>query len=209
MVKAYHDRYNKTALGGITLTIRSEDSEFFEYWKKLKPKENPRNVWFDKFWEQYHNCSLKNTACTTKSSQKMREMFSKIHPTIQAVQAFTEAFDKLQKKVCSSRSVICREMNDYFSENGDDFFNRYLTKVTVEDNDEMTRVFNDYGELAEPKYEVHQYQYQNDGRLDFVNVGNWYEARSGEEPKLHLDMKKLSWFSQKQEWLNRNTFKPM
>ena len=132
VVKAYHDRYKQTALGGITLTIRSEDSEFFEYWKKLKPKENNRNVWFDKFWEQYHNCSLSNPACKTKSSEKMREVFSKINPTIQAVEAFIKAFAKLQNELCSTRSGICAEMNDYFSKCGKDFFNQYLTKVFLD-----------------------------------------------------------------------------
>ena len=209
VVQAYHDRYKQTALGGITLTIRSEDSEFFEHWKKLKPKENNRNIWFDKFWEQYHNCSLSNTACKKKSSEKMREVFSKINPTIQAAQAFIKAFEKLQNKLCSTGSGICTKMNDYFSKSGEDFFNQYLTKVTIENNRKITRVFEDNGELAQPRYEVHQYQYQNDGRLSFVNVGDWSEARLEEGPKLHLDIKKLSWLSPKQELLNQNIFKPI
>ena len=118
--------YKNEALGGITLTIEEKEVEFLDYWKKLRPKLNNRNIWFDKFWEQYHDCSLKKLYCNRK--QTMSDIFSKIHPTIQGVYAFAVALDKLQKTACRGRTTICQSMKNY---DGKTFFDKYLTKVNL------------------------------------------------------------------------------
>ena len=103
--------YKDEALGGITLTIEDEETEFFEYWKNLKPKKNKRNIWFDKFWESYHECDLNMPDCRRKPT--MTEILSKIHPTMQAVYAFAAALDDLQTTECKGRTKVCQSMKKY------------------------------------------------------------------------------------------------
>ena len=56
--------YQEEALGGITLTIEDIETEFLDYWQKLSPKNNKRNIWFAKFWEQMaKGCKLKDIDC--------------------------------------------------------------------------------------------------------------------------------------------------
>ena len=50
---------NLVAEGAITFLPKSyEIKEFNEYFKKLKPKTNKRNVWFNEFWEEQFNCTM-------------------------------------------------------------------------------------------------------------------------------------------------------
>ena len=175
--------YKDEALGGITLTIEDEETEFFEYWKNLKPKKNKRNIWFDKFWEKYHDCDSNMPDCRKKPP--MTDILSKIHPTIQAVYAFAAALNNLQTAECKGRATVCQSMKDY---DGQMFFEKYLTKVRSKR--EKRHVFDENGELAHPKYMVHQYQIERESnKKGYKKIGEWYDK------KLNINSRTVKWTS--------------
>lgn len=46
-------------IGGISVKIKSPYvKEFDNHYFKLKPFQNPRNPWFEEFWQHRFNCSL-------------------------------------------------------------------------------------------------------------------------------------------------------
>ena len=182
--RAVVEDYKDEALGGITLTIEDEEAKFLEYWKNLRPKHNKRNIWFDQFWEQYHDCSLERLDCGRLPI--MTDILSKIHPTIQAVDALASALDSLQKKECRNQNMVCQSMKNY---DGKIFFNKYLSKVSLKDNwGKSQQIFDDKGELAFPKFLVYQYQTKR-GNLErgYEKIGDWLDG------KLTINSRKLQW----------------
>ena len=161
VLKGHNGRYQTKALGGITLTISDDGTRFFEYWKKLRPTENKRNVWFDQFWEQHYGCKLENLGCKEKSTEEANKFFSKIKPTMQAVNAYAMALKEMHNTMCAGLSGICPEMR---SKKGSHFFKNYLIKTktnSMQNDREDTRIFNDTGELHKQVagYDVNQFQH--------------------------------------------------
>ena len=94
---------NEVANGTITFQVESaEVKEFREYFLKLKPKTNKRNIWFREFWEQTFNCSFKRMAnrrnCTGQEELKDGVGYFKNTPVlsvINAVYSYAHAFKKV------------------------------------------------------------------------------------------------------------------
>ncbi|XP_065057393.1 metabotropic glutamate receptor 3-like [Rhopilema esculentum] len=109
------------ANGTITFQVdHSEVREFREYFLKLKPATNKRNVWFEQFWEETFNCTFKNStvqkACTGDEELTDGVGYYSQTPVlsvINAMYAYAYAF----KKVIWYECLITNKTVDYCSKN--------------------------------------------------------------------------------------------
>ena len=128
--------------------------------------------------------------CKEKSTDETNNIFSKIKPTMQAVNAYANALKEMHNTMCAGVSGICSEMR---SKKGSHFFKSYLieTKTNfIQNNREDARFFDDSGELDNllAGYDVNQFQ-QKGGNMGYETVGKWIDGR------LELDIDKMSWYS--------------
>ena len=94
---------SEVANGTLTIQVEPHEiKEFREYYLKLKPKTNKRNVWFEEFWEQTFECSFRNVSnvrtCTGNEELKEGVGYFRKTPVlnvINAVYAYAYAFKKV------------------------------------------------------------------------------------------------------------------
>ena len=137
----------------------SESQEFKNYFNSLDFSNNQWNPWFNEYWEESFNCSIKLNTCKKTGSLNKKVFDSKISYVIDAVYALAHAldsvlsrFDKLNESLSSfNGSMILNELMNK-SYNGSFGFKK----------------FNDMGYMNDG-YDI--IQIQND---HYVNIGSWF-----------------------------------
>ena len=100
-----------------------------------------------------------------------------------AVYAFADSLQRLENDTCpdSYDSSKCLKQ---FEKHYNDFFKKYLSQVELN----SSRLFDENGDLAQPKYAIYQFQADIKGEKRYIKVGNW-GAKSG----VHFEIHKLVW----------------
>ena len=197
--------FEELVLGIITIEVDSGNvEEFRSHWNNLEPatESQKRNIWLKPFWEDYYKCRFSSSTvshakiCPSKAKSNMSKIFSKIKQTIDAVYTFANALEDFRKE--KPKHFPYKSDQPY---PGDEFFNNYLSKVKLSGS----KIFNDNGDFAHPKYTVYQYQLEytetrepipidSHHKPSYKKVGVWFQN------KLHFQTQNLKWpFKNKNE----------
>ena len=111
---------SEVANGTLTFQVEAKEvPEFKDYFLKLKPHTNRRNIWFKQFWEETFECSLKNRSnvklCTGKEELKEGVGYFKETPilnVINAVYAYGNAFKNVIWEECLKWNSTVRNCSD-------------------------------------------------------------------------------------------------
>ena len=179
---------NKTvANGSITFQVETKEvKEFRDYFLKLKPATNTRNIWFKKFWEQTFNCAFEKNStggkiCTGKEQLREGQGYYSNTPVlsvINAIYAYAYAFRKtiwyecirLNKTAenCTKNDNMLRGLRSYKTI----LFYVKRTKFT-EPYRNRTFSFNSVGDHDE-NYELLNYYFPKNGNeLALRKIGTW------------------------------------
>lgn len=178
----------EVALNTITVSPKTvELKDFSEYFYKLHPKTNTRNLWFKEFWERHFNCSIKNETNSECSRLNLTLSNSPVDnraaSAMDAVYVFAHALDAIQKQKCPDTNSVCERMRNT---SGKEIL-EYIRKVSFVGESGNHVHFNADGDV--------------DGRFDvlmFIKQGNRYaDVQIGEwDKRLKLKAKAFSVFKQ-------------
>ncbi len=179
------------ANGSLTIQVAQEEvPEFRDYFLKLRPSTNKRNIWFKEFWESTFNCSIKNDSskarvCTGKETLSEEKGYYKSTPVltvINAVFAYAHAFRKVIVESC----ILKNKTADYcFTEGNmlqgitnfkDVLHNVRNVRFTEPYRDRLFQ-FNEEGEITED-YAILNWFIDDKNNQKFIQVGKWNTSRS-------------------------------
>ncbi|KAG8194668.1 hypothetical protein JTE90_003138 [Oedothorax gibbosus] len=169
------DKYEKEALGGISIKIHSTyDHSFDPYYFSLNPHNNSRNPWFKKFWQYRFNCSLKggskkyNNNCSGLEDLSYRyKQDTKMSFVKKAIYTMAYGLHDMQKAKCNN-SGLCANMLPL---NGS-LFLQYLLNVSFVWENETVK-FDQNGDPP-GRYDIMNFQYHpKNHSYDYQHVGSW------------------------------------
>ncbi|KAH3880646.1 hypothetical protein DPMN_004567 [Dreissena polymorpha] len=175
-----HPVYGQEVLAEGTVSLlpkRRVIEEFDAYFLDLDLSHDQRDPWFSEYWESIFDCSLKGktnkTQCTGKEDirtfhKEHYEQEGLVQFVIDSVYALAYAIHNLLQVVCPSTPHECLERGVL---NGEDVLH-YIRNVSFTgiSGDEVK--FDDKGDGL-GKYDIFQYQYVNEGRFNYVHIGEW------------------------------------
>lgn len=176
------------AEGAITiLPQRTSLQGFDEYFKRLRPHNNNRNVWFKEFWEEHFSCDVDSNdtekQCEQNATLIRYEQEGLVPFVVDAVYAMAHALHQMIQDKCgtSGTPYLCQELTPV--PNGQELL-QYIRNVSFIGRQNREVRFNDAGD-AFGFYDIYQYQKLQNG-YDYVKIGNW----SG---SLYLDSDRMRW----------------
>ncbi|XP_014670624.1 PREDICTED: metabotropic glutamate receptor 1-like [Priapulus caudatus] len=183
------ESYEVEAEGGISIRIQSPTVEDFDdYYFSLKPFQNPRNPWWEEFWEQRFNCTFTPTpgvrVCT--KNEDLREDYrqdTKMGFVIKAITTMAHGLDNMHRDVCGGRPGLCRDMNPI---NGTMLLS-HLMNVSFSMNGQSV-FFNQNGDPP-GRYDVLNFQRKANGKYGYRLVGTWDSSGGG----LHINDSLMTW----------------
>lgn len=180
--------YEEQAWGGFSIRIHSPRVDDFDpYYFSLKPYMNNRNPWFNEFWEQRFNCTLakeeedqlfisseytqaNSTTCSTlEDLSSSYRQDSKLSFVCKAIYTLAYALHNMQQDVCGHGFVgVCPNLTQGFNRS---VFKNYLMNVSFMYNEDLI----EFDENGDPpgRYEILNYQKLENGKFDYVHVGDW------------------------------------
>lgn len=173
------------ANGTFTFQVQSEEVlEFREYFLKLKPKSNTRNVWFKEFWEQTFECSFKNKSnikmCSGNEELKDGVGYFKQTPilnVINSVYAYANTFKNVIWHECLKQNRTARNCSDEGMLKGIKNYKQILSFMSRTKFQEPFRdrifQFNENGDHDE-NYRVYNFvSSRNKNEDTFKEIGIW------------------------------------
>eukprot|EP00794_Sanderia_malayensis_P000600 gene600-1261_t len=107
------------ANGSLSIQVAHDEVlAFREYFLKLRPETNRRNIWFRNFWEKTFNCSISKVAkrgrrlCNASDKLTDGRGYYKMTPVlsvINAVYAYAHVFRKMLYRKCISKNKTVKE----------------------------------------------------------------------------------------------------
>ncbi|XP_066527019.1 metabotropic glutamate receptor 7 isoform X2 [Hoplias malabaricus] len=182
-----------TAVGAITiLPKRATIAGFDAYFTSRTLENNRRNVWFAEFWEENFNCKLMSSSKKEDTSRKCTgqerigidskyEQEGKVQFVIDAVYSMAHALHNMQKELCPERSGICSEMEVA----GGKKLLKYIRNVNFNGSAGTSVTFNQNGD-APGRYDLFQYQMNNNSSPGYKVIGQWTET-------LQLNIEDMQW----------------
>lgn len=177
--------------GSLTFQIEQQEvPQFRDYFLKLTPENNVRNIWFKEFWESTFDCSIKNDSskprvCTGQEKLSEGQGYYKNTPVltvINAIFAYANAFRKVIEDKCITKNKTAfdcfnKEVLLQGISNFRDVINN-LRKITFQEpyRDRVFQ-FNEHGEYSE-NYEILNWFVDEDNQQKFIKVGRWNTSRS-------------------------------
>ncbi|XP_015461869.3 metabotropic glutamate receptor 7 isoform X2 [Astyanax mexicanus] len=181
------------AVGAITiLPKRATIAGFDAYFTSRTLENNRRNVWFAEFWEENFNCKLMSSSKKEDTSRKCTgqerigtdskyEQEGKVQFVIDAVYAMAHALHNMQKDLCPEHSGVCAEMEVA----GGKKLLKYIRNVNFNGSAGTSVTFNHNGD-APGRYDLFQYQMNNNSSPGYKVIGQWTE-------NLQLNIDEMQW----------------
>ncbi|XP_060064901.1 metabotropic glutamate receptor 8-like [Ylistrum balloti] len=150
--------------------------EFDDYFLNLSPKHNKKNPWFAEYWETIFNCSISRDSKTRKrcsGKENLRslsvgyEQEGLVQFVIDSVYALAYALHELLADKCKGQYKHCNL-------SGKEIL-AYIRNVTFQGISGDTVRFNEKGDGL-GKYDIYQYQARDDGRFEYVLIGDWTDS---------------------------------
>ncbi|XP_062315332.1 metabotropic glutamate receptor 4-like [Osmerus eperlanus] len=181
------------AEGAVTILPKRQSIRGFDrYFISRTLDNNRRNIWFAEFWENNFQCKLSRHAlkkgsgikkCTNHErigKDSSYEQEGKVQFVVDAVYAMAHALHNMHKELCPGKVGLCSKMDTI---NGTTLL-KFIRKVNFIGIAGTPVVFNENGD-APGRYEIYQYQINNDTR-EYRIIGNWTD-------QLHLDTNEMRW----------------
>ncbi|MCI4390293.1 hypothetical protein PGIGA_G00120970 [Pangasianodon gigas] len=181
------------AVGAITiLPKRTTILGFDAYFTSRTLENNRRNVWFAEYWEENFNCKLMSSSKKEDTSRKCTgqerigidskyEQEGKVQFVIDAVYAMAHALHNMHKDLCPEQSGVCSEMEAA----GGKKLLRYIRNINFNGSAGTSVTFNQNGD-APGRYDLFQYQINNNSSPSYRVIGQWTES-------LQLNMEDMQW----------------
>ncbi|KAI5093391.1 metabotropic glutamate receptor 7 precursor, partial [Silurus meridionalis] len=181
------------AMGAITiLPKRATVTGFDIYFTSRTLENNRRNVWFAEYWEENFNCKLMSSSKKEDTSRKCTgqeriaidskyEQEGKVQFVIDAVYAMAHALHNMHKDLCPEQSGICAEMESA----GGKKLLKYIRNINFNGSAGTSVTFNQNGD-APGRYDLFQYQVNNNSSPGYKVIGQWTES-------LQLNMEDMQW----------------
>ncbi|XP_071192993.1 metabotropic glutamate receptor 7 isoform X3 [Salvelinus alpinus] len=173
----------EAAVGAVTiLPKRATIAGFDAYFTSRTLENNRRNVWFAEYWEENFNCKLMSSSKKEDTSRKCTgqerigidskyEQEGKVQFVIDAVYAMAHALHNMQRDLCPDVSGICEDMDLA----GGKKLLKYIRSVTFNGSAGTSVTFNKNGD-APGRYDLFQYQMDNNSSPGYKNIGQWMET---------------------------------
>nr|XP_046194843.1 metabotropic glutamate receptor 7 isoform X1 [Oncorhynchus gorbuscha] len=183
----------EAAVGAVTiLPKRATIAGFDAYFTSRTLENNRRNVWFAEYWEENFNCKLMSSSKKEDTSRKCTgqerigidskyEQEGKVQFVIDAVYALAHALHNMQRDLCPDVSGICEDMDLA----GGKKLLKYIRSVTFNGSAGTSVTFNKNGD-APGRYDLFQYQMNNNSSPGYKNIGQWMET-------LQLNIEDMQW----------------
>ncbi|XP_045561680.1 metabotropic glutamate receptor 7 [Salmo salar] len=183
----------EAAVGAVTiLPKRATITGFDAYFMSRTLENNRRNVWFAEYWEENFNCKLMSSSKKEDTSRKCTgqerigidskyEQEGKVQFVIDAVYAMAHALHNMQRDLCPDVSGICEDMDLA----GGKKLLKYIRSVTFNGSAGTSVTFNKNGD-APGRYDLFQYQMDNNSSPGYKNIGQWMET-------LQLNIEDMQW----------------
>ncbi|MFT7801202.1 metabotropic glutamate receptor 7-like isoform X1 [Arapaima gigas] len=187
------------AVGAITILPKRATIEGFDtYFTSRTLENNRRNVWFAEYWEENFNCKLMSSSKKDDTSRKCTgqerigidskyEQEGKVQFVIDAVYAMAYALHNMQKELCPDYAGVCPEMDQA----GGKKLLKYIRSVSFNGDAGTSVTFNKNGD-APGRYDLFQYQMNNNSSPGYKVIGQWMET-------LQLNMEDMQWPNGEQE----------
>ncbi|XP_018602521.1 metabotropic glutamate receptor 7 isoform X1 [Scleropages formosus] len=187
------------AVGAITILPKRATIEGFDvYFTSRTLENNRRNVWFAEYWEENFNCKLMSSSKKEDTSRKCTgqerigidskyEQEGKVQFVIDAVYAMAHALHNMQKDLCPEYAGICPEMDQA----GGKKLLKYIRSVSFNGSAGTSVTFNKNGD-APGRYDLFQYQVNNNSSPGYKVIGQWMET-------LQLSIEEMQWPNGEQE----------
>ncbi|KAG7318965.1 hypothetical protein KOW79_017439 [Hemibagrus wyckioides] len=181
------------AVGAVTiLPKRATIAGFDAYFTSRTLENNRRNVWFAEYWEENFNCKLMSSSKKEDTSRKCTgqerigidskyEQEGKVQFVIDAVYAMAHALHNMHKDLCPDQSGICTEMEAA----GGKKLLKYIRNINFNGSAGTSVTFNQNGD-APGRYDLFQYQINNNSSPGYRVIGQWTES-------LQLNMEDMQW----------------
>ncbi|KAM9444519.1 metabotropic glutamate receptor 7 [Clarias gariepinus] len=181
------------AVGAITiLPKRATIAGFDAYFTSRTLENNRRNVWFAEYWEENFNCKLMSSSKKEDTNRKCTgqerigidskyEQEGKVQFVIDAVYAMAHALHNMHKDLCPEQSGICSEMEAA----GGKKLLKYIRNINFNGSAGTSVTFNQNGD-APGRYDLFQYQMNNNSSPGYKVIGQWTES-------LQLNMEDMQW----------------
>ncbi|XP_017351998.1 metabotropic glutamate receptor 7 isoform X1 [Ictalurus punctatus] len=181
------------AVGAITiLPKRATIAGFDTYFTSRTLENNRRNVWFAEYWEENFNCKLMSSSKKEDTSRKCTgqerigidskyEQEGKVQFVIDAVYAMAHALHNMHKDLCPEQSGVCSEMEAA----GGKKLLKYIRNINFNGSAGTSVTFNQNGD-APGRYDLFQYQINNNSSPGYRVIGQWTES-------LQLNMEDMQW----------------
>ncbi|XP_054272576.1 metabotropic glutamate receptor 1-like [Macrosteles quadrilineatus] len=203
------DGYEPQAHGSLSIRIHSPYVRSFDnHYFRLNPFNNSRNPWFKEFWQWRFNCSMpgegesvnlsRPRTCTgTERLSDRYKQDPKLSFVIKAIYTLAYGLHNLQQELCGKDHVgVCPQL---FPINGS-LFKNYLLNVSFAYRDEDTEETEETVEFdrrGDPpgRYNIMNFQLQEDGTYDYKHVGDWNngslhiwkEMQLGQQPGVKVE----------------------
>ncbi|XP_041743179.2 metabotropic glutamate receptor 7-like [Coregonus clupeaformis] len=183
----------EAAVGAVTiLPKRATIAGFDAYFTSRTLENNRRNVWFAEYWEENFNCKLMSSSKKEDTSRKCTgqerigtdskyEQEGKVQFVIDAVYAIAHALHNMQRDLCPDVTGICPDMDLA----GGKKLLKYIRSVTFNGSAGTSVTFNRNGD-APGRYDLFQYQMNNNSSPGYKNIGQWTET-------LQLNIEDMQW----------------
>jgi hypothetical protein len=181
---------NLVAEGAITFLPKSyEIKEFNEYFKKLKPKTNKRNVWFNEFWEEQFNCTMDHAVSYSNQPKLSKRLctgeenlnFTQdgfIHFVIDSVFSMAYAIQNLLNTHCSNFTAHTQQFFDCqhkIALRGPELLKAIRNVEFVSITGRPVRFIKDKENIGDglAPFEVFQYQQYEPGKFGYKKLTEW------------------------------------
>ncbi|KAK3512233.1 hypothetical protein QTP70_001094 [Hemibagrus guttatus] len=177
-----------------------QKSGFDVYFTSRTLENNRRNVWFAEYWEENFNCKLMSSSKKEDTSRKCTgslrntdifqsplrflvtcqerigidskyEQEGKVQFVIDAVYAMAHALHNMHKDLCPDQSGICSEMEAA----GGKKLLKYIRNINFNGSAGTSVTFNQNGD-APGRYDLFQYQINNNSSPGYRGIGQWTES---------------------------------
>ena len=189
-VGQYLNGVEHIANGAISIALHAANStslkKFYDYFRALKPGENPENPWFDDFWQEYLKCDISGnrsgTPCNGSDSYRREHGIlndDKVPYVFDSVYALAYSLDAMLRNTSASLSV--KQRLEKLSTSKPELL-EYLMNVTFVGK--SGNVSFDENGNGMPRYDIMSYEDKsyrkiavwNDGVFTSIDA-SWFEDR--------------------------------
>ncbi|XP_071082339.1 metabotropic glutamate receptor 8-like [Haliotis cracherodii] len=174
-----HPVFSQEVAAEGTVTIlpkRQIIPEFDEYFLNLKPENNTRNLWFEDYWEEVFDCSLKPSALNrcdgTESLKDGRLVYIQeglVQFVIDSVYALAHAVQDMLRSRCYHRNLkLCKHINKLAGQE----LLWFIRNVSFTGIGGSRVTFDSFGDGV-GRYDIYQYQKMSNNDYDYVQIGEW------------------------------------